>query len=76
VFINQRYDTSHQRSVDDLSLFLDPRGRKITSRRNFAARVQAYQDFLSDSVKRVSAGVGEGSIAIAYVHQYLAAQST
>ena len=27
-----------------------------------------------DSIKRVSSGVGEGSMAIAFVHQYLALQ--
>jgi thioredoxin reductase (NADPH) len=31
-------------------------------------------DVRHDSIKRVSSGVGEGSMAIAYVHQYLALQ--
>jgi thioredoxin reductase (NADPH) len=34
----------------------------------------AVGDVRSESVKRVSSGVGEGSMAIAYVHQYLSAQ--
>jgi thioredoxin reductase (NADPH) len=29
-------------------------------------------DVRHDSIKRVSSGVGEGSMAIAFVHQYLA----
>lgn len=31
-------------------------------------------DVRHDSIKRVSSGVGEGSMAIAFVHQYLALQ--
>ncbi|MDE1162207.1 MAG: FAD-dependent oxidoreductase [Acidobacteriaceae bacterium] len=33
-------------------------------------------DVRHDSIKRVSSGVGEGSMAIAFVHQYLAQQQT
>ncbi len=33
-------------------------------------------DVRHDSIKRVSSGVGEGSMAIAFVHQYLALNST
>jgi thioredoxin reductase (NADPH) len=33
-------------------------------------------DVRHDSIKRVSSGVGEGSMAIAFVHQYLALQAT
>jgi len=33
-------------------------------------------DVRHDSIKRVSSGVGEGSMAIAFVHQYLALSST
>ncbi len=33
-------------------------------------------DVRHDSIKRVSSGVGEGSMAIAFVHQYLALEST
>ncbi|MET0578364.1 MAG: hypothetical protein ABW122_06870 [Ilumatobacteraceae bacterium] len=33
-------------------------------------------DVRSGSVKRVAAGVGEGGMAIAFVHQYLALQRT
>jgi thioredoxin reductase (NADPH) len=29
-------------------------------------------DVRHDSIKRVSSGVGEGSMAIAFIHQYLA----
>jgi thioredoxin reductase (NADPH) len=31
-------------------------------------------DVRHDSIKRVSSGVGEGSMAIAFIHQYLALQ--
>jgi thioredoxin reductase len=31
-------------------------------------------DVRHDSIKRVASGVGEGSMAIAFVHQYLALQ--
>jgi thioredoxin reductase (NADPH) len=33
----------------------------------------AAGDVRANSIKRVAAGVGEGSMAIAFVHQYLAA---
>jgi thioredoxin reductase (NADPH) len=32
-------------------------------------------DVRHDSIKRVSSGVGEGSMAIAFIHQYLALQN-
>ena len=39
-----------------------------------APGIFAVGDVRSGSVKRVAAGVGEGGMAIAFVHQYLALQ--
>lgn len=52
-------------------------GGSTTERRHFAletsaAGVFAIGDVRSGSVKRVAAGVGEGGMAIAYTHQFLA----
>jgi thioredoxin reductase (NADPH) len=41
-----------------------------------APGIFAIGDVRSGSVKRVAAGVGEGGMAIAFVHQYLALEST
>lgn len=54
-----------------------PDGGATTQRRHFAletsaAGVFAIGDVRSGSVKRVAAGVGEGGMAIAYTHQFLA----
>ena len=53
--------------------------RWTAERRPFALEtsvpgVFAVGDVRSGSVKRVAAGVGEGGMAIAFVHQYLALQ--
>ena len=55
--------------------------RWTAERRPFALEtsvpgVFAVGDVRSGSVKRVAAGVGEGGMAIAFVHQYLALQQT
>jgi thioredoxin reductase (NADPH) len=54
-------------------------GHWTADRRPFALETSipgifAIGDVRSGSVKRVAAGVGEGGMGIAYVHQYLALQ--
>ena len=49
-------------------------GPRIRSKRAFPG-IFAAGDVRSNSVKRVASGVGEGSMVIAFIHQYLAAQA-
>jgi thioredoxin reductase (NADPH) len=47
-------------------------GRELFALETSAPGIFAAGDVRSGSVKRVAAGVGEGGMAIAFVHQYLA----
>ncbi len=53
-----------------------PLAREPFALESTAAGVFAAGDVRSGSVKRVAAGVGEGGMAVAFVHQYLALDSS
>ena len=46
--------------------------RRAVSAGDKSSGVFCAGDVRHDSIKRVSSGVGEGSMAIAFIHQYLA----